>query len=94
MDKKIRDHVDNKSIALYNFTKARIELLKYSRISKIRFSIMGGIEKTRHLPPIIAKFSYSYGSDNKNYHETDVEISTVFSDRKKLWKTKRQGKQY
>ena len=79
-DKGIRDHVDNKSIALYNFTKAEIELLKYSRISKIRFSIMGGMEGAQTFTANNEKFSYSFGSDNKDYHETDVEISTVFSE--------------
>lgn len=79
-DKGVRDHVDNKSIALYNFTKAEIELLKYLRISKIRFSIMGGMEGTQTFTANNEKLSYSFGSENTKYHETDVEISTVFSE--------------
>lgn len=38
-DKNIKDYVDNKAIALYNYTMDEIEKLKESHISKIRFSM-------------------------------------------------------
>lgn len=78
-DKGIRDHVDNQSIALYNFTKSEIELLKSNRITRVRFSIMGGMEGSQTFTADNKKMTYSfYGSDQKNYYETDIEITELF----------------
>lgn len=76
-DKGIRDHVDNKSVALYNFSQAEIELLKSSLISKIRFSIMEGMDGTR---AFTANNEKEYGSGDKKYHETNVEITAIFTE--------------
>lgn len=72
-DRGIRDHVDGQSISLYNLTTKEIEQLKYSIISKIRFSIKDN-------------FGYnSYTADNKKisfdtngYYETDNDIIYLF----------------
>lgn len=79
-DKGIRDHVDNKSIALYNFTKTEIDLLKQNRITRIRFSIMGGMEGAQTFTCDNKKRTYSfYGpGKEKDYFETDVEITQLF----------------
>lgn len=79
-DKGIRDHVDNKSIALYNFTKSEVDLLKQNRITRIRFSIMGGMDGAETFTADNKKMTFSlYGSGNeKNYYETDVEITELF----------------
>jgi hypothetical protein len=79
-DKGIRDHVDNKSIALYIFTKTEIELLKQKRITRIRFSIMCGSEGANTFTCDNVKFTSSfYGSrKEKDYFETDVEIIKLF----------------
>lgn len=79
-DKGVRDHVDNKSIALYNFTKAEIDLLKQNRITRIRFSIMQGMEGAETFTADNKKMTFSfYGSGKKkDYYETDVEITELF----------------
>lgn len=79
-DKGIRDHVDNKSIALYNFTKAEIELLKQYRITRIRFSIMGEMEGNQTFTADNKKMTFSYfgSGKEKDYYETNIEISELF----------------
>lgn len=78
-DKGIRDHVDKQSIALYNFTKSEIKLLKSNRITRIRFSIMGTMEGAQTFTADNKKMTLGlYGSDQKNYYETDVEITELF----------------
>lgn len=78
-DRGIRDHVDNRSIALYNFTSAEVERLKTHRIVRIRFSIQDevfGLEAfTADNENLILAFP---GSQGLNYYETDVEISELF----------------
>lgn len=79
-DKGVRDYVNNKSIALYNFTNTEIDLLKENRITKIRFSIinrMQGAETFTADNKRMALLLYNSGTE-KNYHETDVEISELF----------------
>jgi predicted ATP-grasp superfamily ATP-dependent carboligase len=65
-DKGVRDHVDNKSIALYNFTKDEIEKLKKHRVSKIRFSIIGGMEGTETFTADNKKFALNLFGESKN----------------------------
>lgn len=78
-DKGIRDYVDNQSIALYNLTKSEIELLKSNRITRVRFSIIGDMDGTQSFTADNRKMFYSsYGSDQKSYYETDVEIKKLF----------------
>lgn len=80
-DKRIRDHVDNRSIALYNFTKSEIELLEQNKITRIRFSIMGGMEGAQTFTADNKKRTLSYfgSGKEKNYYDTDVEISELFN---------------
>ncbi|MCR9289967.1 MAG: hypothetical protein NXI23_21535 [Bacteroidetes bacterium] len=78
-DKGIRDHVDNQSIALYNFTKSEIELLKSHRITRVRFSIKGGMEGTETFTADNKKLFFQfYGGDQKKYYETNIEINELF----------------
>lgn len=78
-DKGIRDHVDNQSIALYNFTNSEIERLKENRITRVRFSIVGGMEGTETFTADNKKTVFAlYGSDAKDYYETNVEITELF----------------
>ncbi|GAB3194110.1 hypothetical protein ABID22_000328 [Pontibacter aydingkolensis] len=78
-DKGIKDHVNNKSIALYSFTKAEIERLKSNRITRIRFSIKGGMEGTETFTADNRRMTYAYyDSDSKSYYETDIAVSELF----------------
>lgn len=79
-DKGIHDHIDNKSIALYNLTKPEIELLKQNRIVKIRFSILGKMEGAQTFTADNQKTILPiYGSEReKDYYETEVEIYKLF----------------
>jgi hypothetical protein len=78
-DKGIRDHVDNKSIALYNFTKTEMERLTQNRITKIRFSIISQMNDSETFTADNTKDDFVYGSINeKKYYETDLEVSNLF----------------
>lgn len=74
-DKGVRDHVDNKSIALYNFTKNEIEMLKQNRITRIRFSVGG---ETFTADNKVSAYYKLLKKKDKNYYETDIEISELF----------------
>lgn len=75
-DKGMRDHVDNKSIALYNFTKTEIERLSQNRITMIRFSILGRSDGAQTFTADNRKY-FNEGIADKEY-ETEVEISNLF----------------
>ena len=91
-DKGIRDHVDNQSIALYNFTKSEIERLKSNRITRVRFGIKGGMEGTESFTAdnvyykkvkktesnLIRGSNLNNYYNQKTYYETDVEITKLF----------------
>lgn len=81
-DKGIRDHVDNKSIVLYNFTNSEIERLKLNRITRIRFAIIGGPEGpesyTADNYKSTIKWQIMGAEKEKNYFETNVEVTDLF----------------
>lgn len=80
-DKGIRDYVDDQSIVIYNLTKDEIGSLKSKIIAKIRFSILGGHEGKETFTANNKKpFIVSFGNKEKEYYETDVEISNLFND--------------
>ncbi|MER3317163.1 MAG: hypothetical protein RIB79_02615 [Allomuricauda sp.] len=79
-DKGVRDHVDDQSIAVYNFTKDEINLLKSKKIGKIRFSILGGHQGKETFTANNKKPLFiSFDKKEKEYYETDVEISNLFN---------------
>lgn len=74
-DKGKRDYVDNKSINLYNLTNEEINLLKFYRIIKIRYSINEptGIEN------YTAENNKSdYLSGISGVYKTEIEVSELF----------------
>ena len=92
-DKGIRDHLDDQSIAIYNFTKGEINSLKTKKIAKIRFSILGGHEgketftannKVKNEYGFIIKETVSKlkginnNKEEKDYYETNIEITKLF----------------
>ena len=80
-DKGIRDHLNNQSLVIYNLTKEEIGLLKSSRISSIRFSIIGGMEGKQSFTADNKKpMFFSYNNKEKEYYETDIEISNLFNE--------------
>tara|TARA_R110002049_G_scaffold52635_1_gene147098 strand:+ start:127 stop:651 length:525 start_codon:yes stop_codon:yes gene_type:complete len=80
-DKGVRDHLNKQSLVIYNLTKEEIESLKSSRISSIRFSIKGGIEGEQSFTADNKKpMLRLIGSKEKDYYETDVEISKLFNE--------------
>jgi hypothetical protein len=81
-DKGVRDHVDNQCLAIYNFTKEEIKLLKNNKIARIRFSIIGGMEGKKaytadNKKPFFNNFSHK---DETEYYETDLEIMKLFTE--------------
>jgi len=81
IDRRVRDHVDNKSIALYNFTNGEIEKLKQFRITRIRFSIIGGMERSDTFTADNRRMSigmYYYNSNVKSYYETNIAVKKLF----------------
>jgi hypothetical protein len=80
-DKGVRDHVDRQSIAIYNFTKDEIKSLKSNKITKIRFSIYDGTgEKETFTANNKKPHFFSFDKEEKEYHETDIEISNLFNN--------------
>lgn len=87
IDKGIKDYVDNTSTKLYNLTMAEIEKMKISKINKIRFNIYrdnGIYEKGEYLPFTASNTKNNLfvilSKDDKQYYETDVEISNLFEE--------------
>lgn len=81
-DKGVRDHVDNQSIALYNFTSNEIDKLKEHRISKIRFTIYTGNfnNNTETFTADNRKSKFQlFGSNDGNYYPTNAEIKELFN---------------
>ena len=80
-DKGMRDNVDSKIIALYNFTLEEIKELCINRITKIRFSVMDTYQGIKTFTADNNKgysFSIFDKDNNKNYYETDIEIYKLF----------------
>lgn len=81
-DKGMRDHVDNQCIVLYNFTNSEIERLKLNRITRIRFTIIGGTEGpesyTADNNKSTSKWQIIGAEKEKNYYETNVEVTDLF----------------
>lgn len=80
VDKGVRDYVDETSTNLYNLTFNEIYKMKNSRISKIRFNIYSQGE---NMPYTASNYKETYswvGTENKNYHETDIEIFNLFEE--------------
>lgn len=82
IDKGIRDYVDETSTNLYFLTSQEIEKMKNSRISKIRFNINSRGEVMPYTASNYKEKRYIvFGNkDEKDYYETDVEISNLFED--------------
>lgn len=92
VDRGIRDYVDETSTVLYNLTFDEIEKMKYSKISKIRFNIYrynGNYFIGKRDEDIMPYTAINYKNyilrgigdiDDKNYYETDIEISNLFED--------------
>jgi hypothetical protein len=79
LDRGIRDYVDEKTISLYNLTNEEIEKMKVSRIIKIRFSIMNlGTYTADNKKNVNINYSDPPNPSEKEYYETDVEISKLF----------------
>lgn len=81
-DKGVRDHVDNQSLAIYNFTNKEIELLKNNKITRVRFSIMNRMNGKENYTADNKKpyFNNYLNKDEKEYYETDVEITELFRE--------------
>lgn len=76
-DKGKRDHVDNQSIALYNFTKAEMEILSKKRITMIRFSILGGGSGSETFTADNRKELFIRREGESENFETEIEISRL-----------------
>lgn len=85
-DKNIKDYVDNKSIALYNFTMDEIEKLKSFHITKVRFSIKN----------IFNSNEDAYTADNKKENEYNYvdDSKMTFQEKFKLQNQKAYGHYY
>lgn len=87
VDRGVRDYVDETSTNLYNLTMGEIERMKISKISKIRFNIFryqGSQSKGQNMPYTANNYKETmkfFGRDDeKEYHETDVEITNLFEE--------------
>ena len=79
IDKGIRDHVDDQSMVIYNFTKDEINSLKLKKIAKIRFSILGGYQGKETFTADNKKpFFMSLNKEEKSFYETNTEIAELF----------------
>ncbi len=81
-DRGIRDHVNDRSKALYYFTSSEIERLKEHRITRIRFSIVRGSQGERAYTADNYKPGYVAQSfrvrAHQNYHPTDTAVRKLF----------------
>jgi len=78
-DKKMKDHVDDKSITLYLFTEAEMERLKTVNISRIRFSIydqIGDKSEGKNLTADNKKMFSQYGEPQT--YNTESEVSKLY----------------
>lgn len=79
LDRGIDDHVDNKSVALFNLTLSEIESLKENIITKVRFSLIGlgeGIETFTADNRI--DYNSIFNLNEKDYYETNLGIKELF----------------
>ncbi len=77
-DKGIRDHLNERSIALYSLTNSEIELLKSARITQIRYAIKGGgIGGETKSYTAANKKQITFGGGSKTY-ETEKAVTELF----------------
>lgn len=77
-DKGIKDYLDGRSLSLYNLTAEEIKILMKKRIIKVRFSLYNnGYES---LSADNKKIIF-FGSKEKSYHETNIEVWDLFYDK-------------
>lgn len=82
IDRGVRDYVDQTATNLYNLTMSEIEKMKNFRILKIRFNINS---QGRNMPYTASNYKEntfrSFGNkDDKDYYETDIEITNLFDE--------------
>lgn len=86
IDNGSHDHVNNQSVKLYNLTTQEIENLKTSRISTIRFSLIGDLsgaevftaDNERKTGPLFSDFMESEEGEEDISYNTEEEISALF----------------
>ncbi len=77
-DKGIKDHLNDRSIALYTLTNSEIELLKSARITQIRYSVKGvGIGGNTKSYTAANKKQIIIGGGSKTY-ETEKAVIELF----------------
>ena len=87
VDRGVRDYVNETSTNLYNLTMDEIDKMKNSRISKIRFNIFrsqGSRSQGQYIPYTASNnrdiLRIKINKEEKDYYETDVEITNLFEE--------------